>query len=387
MGSKLGSRPVRAAVSILALGFAVFGGVHWWVNTRTLVPLDTPLSLAPGHSQTDKFELNVEGFFYIDVRFPYGGNCDGESLVTRRRLFAGEEMISVSDTWNTEKNGVVHGMSLGGFQGKPGSYRLEVEVVSAARSIDACHPTLQIAPPWYVFNEWEEIEGLSSAFCVFCTVLGAVVILMPLFARSEERSLEEVRLRLSSTTMNAKPFEDIVAGRAQPSSSRWLQAQYWPSAGRAWGITGLRSRHAQLRQVPSRNPLWQLPTISIICVLTLFGVATPMWVLYAWGQGRSTGLMVRLPQKERSSVAAELGLTAPLIQVEATGSVYLNYRKTTWEALPTELDRALIGLPVRVVYVDGEDEATFGDAVRAIDLAEGLHARVILMTPQSRRLE
>src|SRR5262249_42979740 len=155
--------------------------------------------------------------------------------------------------------------------------------------------------------------------CAFCTVLGGVVILIPFFARSEERSLEEVRLRLSGTTMNRKPFGDIAAGRAQPNSSTWLRAQYWPGAGRAWGITGLRSRQAQLRRAPSRNPLWHLPTISITCVLTLFGVATPMWVLHSWGQDRSTGLMVRLPQKERSSLAAELGLTAPLIKVEATG--------------------------------------------------------------------
>src|SRR5262249_48123417 len=119
MGTRWGSGSVRAGIMTVAGGLIVFGSVHWWVNTRTLVPLDTPLSLAPGHSQSDEFQLNVEGFFYIDVRFPYGGDCDGESLLTRRRLFVGKQMIPVSDTWNTEENGVVRGTSLGGFQGKP----------------------------------------------------------------------------------------------------------------------------------------------------------------------------------------------------------------------------------------------------------------------------
>lgn len=305
MGSKLASGPLRAAIATLALGFAVFGGVHWWVATRILVPLDTPLSLAPGHRQSDEFQLNVEAFFYIDVRLPYGGDCDGENLLIRRRLFAGKQMIPVSDPWNTETNAVVHGTSLGGFQGKPGSYRLEVDVVSAARNIDACHPTLQIAPAWYVFNDWEETEGLSRAFCVFCTVLGGVVILIPSFAVSEGRSLEEVRLRLSGMTINTKPLEEIASTNVRANSRGWLQAQYWPGAARAWGITGLRSRQAQLRRVVSRNPLRHLPAISITCVLTLFVVAMPMWVIYASGQSRSMGLMVRLPQTERSSVAAE----------------------------------------------------------------------------------
>ena len=62
----------------------------------------------------------------------------------------------------------------------------------------------------------------------------------------------------------------------------------------------------------------------------------------------------------------------------------MNYKETTWEDLPAGLDQALRGLPVRVVYFDGDRDILFMDAARAIDVIQGSDAKAILMTPGSK---
>jgi biopolymer transport protein ExbD len=78
------------------------------------------------------------------------------------------------------------------------------------------------------------------------------------------------------------------------------------------------------------------------------------------------------------------GLTAPLVKIDAKGHLSLNYQQTTWEELPAGLDQALQGLPVRVVYFDGDGNIPFVDAAHAIDIIQGLGAKPILLTPGSK---
>src|ERR1700688_1296843 len=87
-----------ARVGILALlvGILVFVSVHYWVNTRTLVPLDIPVTLAPGHIRTGDFQINVEAYLSVQVRFP---NCSADSneherLRTRRLTSVGGQAVS-----------------------------------------------------------------------------------------------------------------------------------------------------------------------------------------------------------------------------------------------------------------------------------------------------
>src|SRR5882762_4214430 len=65
----------------------------------------------------------------------------------------------------------------------------------------------------------------------------------------------------------------------------------------------------------------------------------PIWVVYAWGQRSSQGLLVSLPRKGFSKVAIAWGLTAPLVKIDAKGRPYLNYKQTTWEELPWGLEQ------------------------------------------------
>ena len=93
---------------------------------------------------------------------------------------------------------------------------------------------------------------------------------------------------------------------------------------------------------------------------------------------------IGLPRKGFSKVAIASGLTAPLVKIDAKGHPYLNYKQTTWEELPWGLEQALLGLPVRVAYFEGDNDIMFTDAARALDVIQGLGAKAILVTPRSR---
>jgi len=132
------------------------------------------------------------------------------------------------------------------------------------------------------------------------------------------------------------------------------------------------------------NPVVNLPTIALVCSLTWLTWLAPLWILHAWSQRVSQGLLVSLPRKDMPAVTIATGLAAPLVKIDAKRNVYLNYKQTTWVELPGGLAQALRGLPVRVVYFDGDNDVLFKDAARAIEIIQGLDAKAILLTPASK---
>src|SRR6266850_657427 len=115
--------PNMARVGILALcvGIVVFGFVHYWVNTRTWMPRDIPVTLAPGPIQTGDFQLNVEAYFSVQITFPYnsGSGCgEVSALRTRRRTSIAGQLISAPDRGAATGGGITRGTYLGSFRGK-----------------------------------------------------------------------------------------------------------------------------------------------------------------------------------------------------------------------------------------------------------------------------
>jgi biopolymer transport protein ExbD len=132
------------------------------------------------------------------------------------------------------------------------------------------------------------------------------------------------------------------------------------------------------------NPVKNLPTVALICSLTSFVWLAPVWILYAAGHYASRGLFVSIPRKGVPVIANPGGLTAPLIRIDSMRRVYLNYRQTSWEELPKDLEGALRGLPAQAVYFDADNDILFMDAARALDTIQGLGARAILVTQGSK---
>jgi hypothetical protein len=152
----------------------------------------------------------------------------------------------------------------------------------------------------------------------------------------------------------------------------------------AWGITGLRPTAFPARLGSSESPIVNLPFIGLLCALVCFVCLIPVWFACGMTNSSITGLWAFVAHRGVPASTLTPGLTAPLVEIDAKGRVFLNYKQTTWEELPAVLDRALVDIPVRVVYVDGDSAATFMDVVRAVDIAQGLGVKTILLTPDSK---
>jgi biopolymer transport protein ExbD len=61
-------------------------------------------------------------------------------------------------------------------------------------------------------------------------------------------------------------------------------------------------------------------------------------------------------------------------------ALYVRSKETSWDELGNTLRNQLKVRPHWVVYVEGEDYASWRDVVNVIDVAQGLHAEVVLLT-------
>jgi Biopolymer transport protein ExbD/TolR len=112
------------------------------------------------------------------------------------------------------------------------------------------------------------------------------------------------------------------------------------------------------------NPVTVPFTITLACSLACFACFVSILIVCATGQKQnSQGLLVSLTRK---GVSVASGLTAPIVTLQSNGAPFLNYQRTTWQDLPAALDRALPGLPVRVLYFNADYDVPFLDAARAI---------------------
>ena len=60
--------------------------------------------------------------------------------------------------------------------------------------------------------------------------------------------------------------------------------------------------------------------------------------------------------------------------------VYVNSKEMPWDELSNALRRQLEVRPRWIVYVEGRDDVAWADLTKAIDVARGLHAEVVLLT-------
>jgi biopolymer transport protein ExbD len=437
----------RVGILALCVGIVVFVSAYYWVNTRTLVPLDIPVTLAPGHIRTSNFKINVEAYLSVQIRFP---NCGADSeehrrLRTRRLTSIGGRAVSAPGSNNGE---ITEGPYLGTFLSKPGHYNLDIEVLSETRYLDFCAPRLQIEASYYDFNERDGVRDFSLWFTAFCELLGMSMLFVFATTHFRRESLEQVRLRIFNTapigpvpaaklksgrtfpwllvfgiscvttgallfaaamhSYGARDFDfrddlnaelqivslfSAVAGLASLVAYRFASLRRQPCGFSvspplpeykpAWGITGLRLRRFPARGAWAVNPVKNLPTIALVCSLTWFVWLVPTWFVFARGQHTSHGFWVSIPRTGVPVRARPAGLTAPLVRIDSRRRVYLNYKQTTWEELPAGLQQELRGLPAVVVYFDGDSDLPFMDAARALDIIQGLGAKAILLTPGS----
>ena len=200
----------RAGIFSLGTGILVFASVYAWSVTRTLDPIDIPITLAPGHIHTGDFKINVEASFSVQIRFLEGANpaCSETRELQTRRLTSLSTQAIPRPTANApgeDDANVTRGIYLGTFFTEPGQYNLDLEVLSSTQNFDACRPRLQIEANPYDYNHLDDTLSFAGLFSVVCVLLGISLLFVFGTTYFRKEPLEELRLRIFKTDPPSPP--------------------------------------------------------------------------------------------------------------------------------------------------------------------------------------
>jgi hypothetical protein len=198
--------PTTAQVGCVVLVAAMTGffGTRYWVESRTLRAVDMPVSLARGIIGTGRFNLNAHGFYSILIGEEQGCNpsCN-VGLETRRLSSIGELPVYryqwLEDESRSKGRNTITGYFLGGFEGGPGKYHLEIEVLSDTGCLDAGKPHLYVLASNNDFYRWNQRYENLCLVWVLVGLLGLVLIVASIYEAVRERSDAKSRLSIFMT--------------------------------------------------------------------------------------------------------------------------------------------------------------------------------------------
>jgi hypothetical protein len=133
------------------------------------------------------------------------------------------------------------------------------------------------------------------------------------------------------------------------------------------------------QHLPLQRRFSGLPPFALIGAPVL-GMLVPFFALFQRFQ-IPMGLSVRplkIAVSDHNSGAIIITVTGA--SVRSPSAVYVNSKETPWDELGHTLRSQLEVRPRWIVYVEGGEDVGWADVTKAIDVARGLHAEVMLLT-------
>jgi biopolymer transport protein ExbD len=204
--------------------------------------------------------------------------------------------------------------------------------------------------------------GIFSAFLL---PLGLTLLLGTVFFQFIQ--LRRERTERISVTCESKPFAAAKITDAE-SISPYFQ----------WNF-----QRAQI--LPAKPAFTSLPAFGLVCALVLSWLVMLHMVFYQFGRFRTEGLSVFVMKSVPHTDQSDRWAVPLVLKVRVSGlnlppKLYLNSKPLSWEELDSSLRAELSKQPAKVVYVEADTNLSWQDALRAIDAAHGLQARVVLLT-------
>jgi hypothetical protein len=377
-------------VALILIGAAWIGAWYRWKETRIWTPLDVPVSLAAGHIASAQFEINVESDYAIGIlsqktEYPseqvqcwLGLSCfqtPAVLLQVRWTIRNGDRVVGRGSgaslgswLWGT---GYRRGRLLDMIHLPNGRYTIELESISDGTALEASSPALRIDERGGVQGSCGEEEDALLARLVDGLLLYFVVRVY-LFVRGlRHRRREALRAEAARWPLTQPgPQQPFPGSREIPVEVVECREFY----ARVFAPV----RHAEMK-APFQWPFFRLSWIAHI--LVLFFLVLLLIHQFWWAAGRlcPKGLIVGLM---KPGVQGQPSPGIPPIRIHVTRSlVIVNSQSVAWELLETVLRRELALRPLNwPVYIDGDPDLEFQWPARAIDVVQGLHVPVVLLT-------
>jgi biopolymer transport protein ExbD len=302
---------IRIGLALLLIAASIYGGWEWWMATRTWVPLEMPVSLAPGHIRSPEFKINLDAGFWIFVEVETKVDDEGVSCLTgytsdycRKN---GVRELRASWTLSDRGRVVARGStdsdqgSLGGMLSKArglghfsvpagNHFVLDVEFPEDNSHFNGGHPRLAIEQSYY----WRFEENRTPVF-LFATLLGAIAAALFVSGIVDNRNRKRAEQTISLTSPGPTPAK--LSWETEPATKK---------------------------SHPERRPLLR-PRILIGLGLAVLGMASFVTVK-RWIDSR-----IFVPVDIPVSLAAGHIRTGPFrINVEQGYSIWIDFGQSTY---------------------------------------------------------
>ena len=339
-------RPLFRARILVGIGLTIFGiasfaTVKRWIDTRTFVPVDIPVSLAVGHIRTGPFKINLKDEYQVRIKTGWESyfdpNCPTYMHLPKADWFLYKDGQLVKKQIGSEPSDY-----LGSFDGENGTYELDLDIQSDSGCLDPGHPRLLVYTNKADYEDYANPILWAAGLSI---TLGASLVLLVVIACSTESHLSSIRISNSESV---------------GQNFQWAQ-------------------RLPLRRQFSSPPAFALLAAPVLVILIIIF----MVVLQPYP---ARGLHVKVLKP------GPLAATDPLIDpvvvqildagLGVTPEIYINSKPTSWSTFGDDLKNELKVRPKWVVYVQADPNLPWADIVNAIDVAKRLHADVVLLTIQ-----
>jgi len=345
---------VCVAVTLIILGIVLPLGYWYWLKTRTFNAADVPVSLSPGHITTSEFFVNFRATYFIEIvanepsHYETGCQLGGSDSVlkTHLRLFLDGKPIGERD--GSDYSGLAWFAA-----DRKGYYRVDIDVLSDASCLNLLQPRIVVfSGDSYDYEYWfENLRWFS-----IIPILAGLGLLTKV-------AIVDHRLRHSAY------YRSAIFGNVESEQA---------------------AAHSKF---PSKR-LALLPSFGLFCATAMSLVWAGFVFSHAAFRPISRGIWVSVLARQSSNESlpsirrivlriegARLGMP-PRIRLNQE---LLPWKRSdgSWEELTGALKDELKGRPEWTVYVEADTDVAFGDVTRAIDVARGLHAKIVLLTPQA----
>lgn len=340
---------VGIAAALIVGPIAVLVGYKHWLETRIVTPLDVPVSLSRGVITND-FYVNLTGQYQIGITDDpgYGDlpNCQlyGDNSVLNSHLKVFRQGRQIGETDGAHYYGFMAYMDAD----KRGPYRLEVDVLSDASCLNVGNPRIQVASTGY----WFYVERLQTlAWIALVIVLAGLGLLSYVTVQS---------LKVHGPELG-------VVDRQAPIPSAALRP--------------LKLRLAkQVSALPHFGMLCATFLVVIVFILVVLETPYPTKGIYVSVNVKSSDAGV--PNSAMPPIVVRIQDVGPGL----TPKLYVNATAVEWESLEDAVKGQLKLRAQWVVYVDGDSDLPWQNIAQVADIAKGLHAKVVLLTPETRKL-
>jgi hypothetical protein len=320
-----------------------------------------PISLSQGHIQTAEFQINLEGTYYLYVKFEpvfgdgFGGvHCPDLLPRTVWSISQGSQVVTNGNGGGDKGMGGV-------FRADAGRYTLDFEVRDNGTCLNAGSPRLTIA----TFPEWhpEVDDNLADAsFLSLLLAFAGITLFVPSYrARHQQEAA-------CSLTEPGPQSPLIDGGSRVTTTSRAVSSKY--------DRLKLKRPYVWPFQKPGWFGLIAFSIYSLLLIIDLFFRTLTLV---------PTGFVVHLLRPEVSG-ETQPGVEPLLVRVEGEGfsavrSLYIGSWRVPSQDFDTVLRKGLDTRPPSwPVYVEGDPNLEWRAVVGAIDEIRGFNAKVVLLT-------